>query len=132
MLDFEHGYAPPYSEALDPLHHLAGIARAQRDGFDFVNIYHAVRNAGDALWLDVRETDEVESRPIPSPGDENTIKALNIPLKEIKDRVSELDKSKKIVIICKRGVRSYQAAHILKNAGFTDVVIVGGGVQTMQ
>ena len=132
LLDFEHGYAPPYSEALDPLHHLAGIARAQRDGFDFVNIYHAVRNAGDALWLDVRETDEVESRPIPSPGDENTIKALNIPLKEIKDRVSELDKSKKIVIICKRGVRSYQAAHILKNAGFTDVVIVGGGVQTMQ
>ncbi|MBN2226192.1 MAG: FAD-dependent oxidoreductase [candidate division Zixibacteria bacterium] len=132
LLDFEHGYAPPFSEALDPLHHLAGIAKAQRAGFVFANIDHAVKQFGDAFWLDVRETDEVEGQPIPSVAGTDSINALNIPLKEIKDRVSQLDKTRKIVIICKRGVRSYQAAHILKNAGFTDVVIVGGGVQTMQ
>ncbi|MEJ2720584.1 MAG: FAD-dependent oxidoreductase [bacterium] len=36
IFDFEHGYAPPFSEALDPLHHLAGIARAVGRGVEFV------------------------------------------------------------------------------------------------
>jgi len=133
LLDFEHGYAPPYSEALDPLHHLAGIAHAQRDGFVFTNIEDVAKSiANEAIWLDVRETDEVDGNPIPATGNRLNIKALNIPLKELKGRTAGLDRGKKVVLICKRGVRSYQAAHILKNAGFEDIVIVGGGVQTMQ
>ncbi len=36
LLNFEHGYAPPYAEALDPLHQLAAMALAQKNGMSFI------------------------------------------------------------------------------------------------
>jgi len=35
ILDFEHGYAPPYAEALDPLHQMAAIRCDKRTGSGF-------------------------------------------------------------------------------------------------
>ncbi len=51
-----------------------------------------------------------------------------IPLATLDKRASELDKTKRVMVVCARGPRSYQAANILKRHGFADVRIVGGGV----
>ena len=83
-------------------------------------------HADGILFLDVREQDESRSETWPIP---NGCQLKSIPLGELRSRVEELDKSKEIRIICRRGARSYQAALILKSAGFENVSIVGGGTQ---
>jgi len=124
LLDFEQGYAPPYSEALDPLHHLASVTAARKRGCVFIspNSDHP----RDAIYLDVREPEEVSSEPWPS---SEGIELLNIPLNDLRDRIGELDSGRKICIVCRRGPRSYQAAVILQQAGFDNVVLIGGGTQ---
>ncbi len=129
LLDFEHGYAPPYSEALDPLHHLAGMGIARLNGCEFVNPATYIKlNPDNSVIIDVREVEEFTGDPLIG----NGVKVegvINIPLLTLRDRLSELDRNKVIYIICRRGVRSYQAAAILKATGFKNVQIIGGGVQ---
>ncbi|MCD6162485.1 MAG: FAD-dependent oxidoreductase [candidate division Zixibacteria bacterium] len=126
LLKFEQGYAPPYSEALDPLHHLATMILAQGKGVSFISPGDDFENIdGDVIWLDVRETDEVKADSWPFA---NNCKLTNIPLNDLVNHLDELDRDKRIILICKRGPRSYQASIILKQAGFENVEIVGGGV----
>jgi rhodanese-related sulfurtransferase len=123
LLDFEHGYAPPYSEPIDPLHHLAGMAVAQERGVKF--IAPGTNFEQGALVLDVREDHEVSAKPWP--GDDGR-EVIHIPSGELAQRIAELENSRTVYIVCGRGSRSYQAALMLKHAGFGDVYIVGGGV----
>jgi phage shock protein E len=53
--------------------------------------------------------------------------AINIPLGMLPARMFELEpKDKPIVLYCASGARSGQAARLLKQAGWTDVVNAGG------
>jgi len=124
LFDFEHGYAPPYSEALDPLHQLAGLAQARDRGIDVASFDFDA--GGEITWLDVREPDEIASLPWPV-GDNQTIKTIT--LNDLREHLKELDKDRQVNIVCRRGPRSYQAAVILKNAGFKKVAVLGGGTQ---
>jgi rhodanese-related sulfurtransferase len=51
-----------------------------------------------------------------------------IPLKELPNRVSELDASREIVVHCKMGGRSAKAVDFLKQQGFTNVHNLVGGI----
>lgn len=51
-----------------------------------------------------------------------------IPLKELSSRLSELDKNKHIVVHCKHGGRSQQAADFLRKNGFNKVTNLTGGI----
>ncbi|MCK5126202.1 MAG: FAD-dependent oxidoreductase [candidate division Zixibacteria bacterium] len=125
LIDFEHGYAPPYSDALDPLHHLAAMAKS---GFDFIS--PLTNDEKDAyLWLDVRETSEFEEAAWP---DEMKNRIKNIPLGKLRSRAKELDTGRPILVTCMRGLRSYQAAVILKQSGFDNVHILSGGFEASQ
>jgi adenylyltransferase/sulfurtransferase len=75
----------------------------------------------DVFVLDVREPHEV---PIANIG------APLIPVGELQKRVGELAamKDREIVIHCRSGARSQKAALILKNAGFTHVENLAGGI----
>ena len=55
-------------------------------------------------------------------------KAKNIPLGELRDRLSELNKEDRIIVFCAIGVRAYTAARILMQNGFKNVEIYPGGV----
>jgi len=120
LLNFEHGYAPPYSEALDPLYHLASVYKTVEKGF-------LQSNPGidysreDVIILDVRDPEEIKSKLF------KAINLITIPLENLQENLDKLDKSKPIIVLCHRGVRSYQALHILKNAGFSDLSYVAGG-----
>ncbi len=75
----------------------------------------------DFFLLDVREPHEV---PIASLG------APLIPVGEIEKRIGELaaHKHREIIIHCRSGARSQKAALVLKNAGFTHVENLAGGI----
>lgn len=76
-----------------------------------------------AIIVDVREDDEWN--------DEHIAGALHIPLKQLNDRVSELQTYKDTTIItqCKSGGRSAKALELLKAAGFTKVYSMDGGIK---
>jgi len=121
----EHGYAPPYSEPLDPLSEMAGIAGAQKRGVSFLNFAEEIDS--EAFFLDTREESEAVGLPWPLPKEAPEGGYLNIPLNDVRNNLDKLDRGRKIVIICSRGARSYQAALMLKKAGFNDVHVLGGG-----
>jgi NADPH-dependent 2,4-dienoyl-CoA reductase/sulfur reductase-like enzyme/rhodanese-related sulfurtransferase len=125
LFEFEHGYAPPYAEALDPLHHMAAMAEAQQRGeISFLNPGDDFSES-DGQFVDVREAEEAEGEPFAGlPG------VINIPLGDLKERCDELNASEPAVVVCKRGPRSYQAALILRAAGFERVSILAGGLQS--
>ena len=128
LFDFEPGYAPPYSEALDPLHHLAGMVRAKTAGYDIGRM----DGFEDSIWIDVREDAEVKENPLSFVGKLGDEQYFHIPLGQLLENIDKFDKSKPITFICRRGPRSYQAAVILKNAGFDKIKIIGGGTKIVQ
>lgn len=79
----------------------------------------AKRDAG-AFILDVREPDEWNTVHIPG--------ATLIPLGQLEARVNEVPKDKEVVVVCRSGNRSKQGRDILKNAGFTQVTSMAGGM----
>ncbi|REE98733.1 adenylyltransferase/sulfurtransferase MoeZ [Thermomonospora umbrina] len=82
-----------------------------------------MQDGGDDIFLvDVREPNEYEIVSIPG--------ATLIPKGEFLNgsALERLPQDKKIVLHCKSGVRSAEALAVVKNAGFSDAVHVGGGV----
>jgi len=83
-------------------------------------------NQGKILLLDVREDTEFAKGHMRD--------AKNIPLKQLAERISELDrfKGKPVIVVCESGVRSSKASGQLKSAGFDDVHILEGGMAAWQ
>jgi rhodanese-related sulfurtransferase len=56
----------------------------------------------------------------------------SIPQDELRKRIDEVPKDKKVVLICNTGVRSYEAQLNLNQLGYNDNVSVQGGVAFMK
>jgi NADPH-dependent 2,4-dienoyl-CoA reductase/sulfur reductase-like enzyme/rhodanese-related sulfurtransferase len=117
-------YAPPYSPAVDNIITAANILRNKMDGLmrgiTPAEVF-ARKESGDSFTLlDVRSPAEREQMRI-----EGTI---DIPLGALRKRIQELDRNKPVVAFCKISLRGYEAALILKQAGFTDVTVMDGGI----
>jgi len=72
------------------------------------------------IIIDVRKKSEYES--------EHVIGAINIPLNEINNHLSEIPKNKPFIIYCAGGYRSMIAASILKSRGWDSFVDVQWGM----
>jgi rhodanese-related sulfurtransferase len=77
-----------------------------------------------AFILDVRQPEEWTQFHISG--------ATLIPLGELPNRLNEVPKDKEIIVVCRTGHRSAQGRDILKNAGFTKVTSMAGGVTQWQ
>ncbi len=79
---------------------------------------------GDTFFLDVREVDEWNEYHAPN--------TTLIPLGQLAARVGEIPvaKDKPIVVVCRSGNRSDEGRDILKQAGFTNVTSMDGGLKT--
>jgi rhodanese-related sulfurtransferase len=79
-------------------------------------------NQAKTLVLDVRNPDEFASGHLPG--------AKNIPIDELANRLSEIEKSKAqiVITVCQSGVRSGTAVSILNKAGFEQAFSLDGGV----
>lgn len=77
------------------------------------------RDAGAALTLlDVREDWEMSVASVSG--------VVHIPMGEVQARLSELDRNKEIVVICRSGRRSLEIARLLQQNGFQAVNLAGG------
>ena len=124
-LDFS--YAPPFSSAKDPVNMLGYVAQNVLDQFvkfvdwqEFDAILQNKAKENEYILLDVRET--VERMVYHIPG------TYHIPQGEVRARLDELDKNKKIIVFCAVGVRSYNIARALMQLGYDAYVLsVGTG-----
>ncbi|MDD2210234.1 MAG: FAD-dependent oxidoreductase [Candidatus Cloacimonetes bacterium] len=126
MQEIEHAYAPPFSSAKDPVN-MAGLV-AENIVKGLVKIIHwdKIRdlNLKDINLIDVRTEEESTLGTIEG--------SINIPVDEMRKRLSEISKDKKTIVFCGTGLRSYFAARILMQSGFKDVLNLSGGYITYE
>jgi rhodanese-related sulfurtransferase len=114
-------YAPPYSSAKDPVNMVGFVIENILTGK--VKIFHwhdiaELQQADDVLLLDVRTPVEFGNGAVDG--------FINIPVDELRGRLNEIDKTKKIYIMCQSGVRSYAATRILVLNHFDAYNMSGG------
>lgn len=82
----------------------------------------------EAILLDVRTREEFEGMAEPNFG--SLKNAINIPIQELKTRLTELSlyKNKEIIVYCSHSHRSPQAAYLLTQNGFKQVANMSGGM----
>lgn len=125
LTELELSYAPPYSSAKDPVN-MAGFAAE--------NILHGLttvfvpkdlegRDKNNTILVDVRSEIEHANGHIEG--------SINIPVDDLRGRLSELDSSKEIWVYCQVGLRGYTASRILQQKGYR-VKNLTGGYKTYQ
>ena len=124
MQDFEQAYAPPFSGAKDPVNLAGMVAENIINGLVKVIHWHQIPDLdpGQNMLIDVRISDEYQLGSIPG--------SVNIPLQQIRKRLDEIPKDKKIVLSCRTGSRSYFASRILMQSGYREVYNLSGGYTT--
>lgn len=107
--ELEFTYAPPFGSAKDPVN-MAGYAALNLiEGVSESIQWYELESKQEEgyLLLDVRNEGELEKN--------GRLKgALNIPLDQLRERLSEVPKDKPIIVSCHSGLRSYIAERILK------------------
>ncbi len=108
-------YAPPFGSAKDPVN-FAGMVAANVLKGDMPLVHWDTARTG--FLLDVREPMELAVESLPE--------ALNIPMGQLRARLSELPRDCEIHVICRSGQRAYTATRILLQHGFKARNISGG------
>ncbi len=121
LTELDLAYAPPYSSAKDPVN-MAGymmenLLTGKVKQFRLDELAALPRD-GSVTLLDTRTTGEY------SRGHADGF--INLPLDELRDRLSELDPAKPVYVMCQSGLRSYLACRILTQHGFTCYNFAGG------
>ena len=119
--EMELAYAPQYGSAKDPINMAGfvagGLLRGDHPQIDVESVL-AAPAAEQPFLLDVRTPQEFASGHISG--------AVNIPVDDLRPRLGELPRERKIAAYCQVGQRGYLATRILLQAGFA-AANVGGG-----
>jgi NADPH-dependent 2,4-dienoyl-CoA reductase/sulfur reductase-like enzyme/rhodanese-related sulfurtransferase len=111
-------YSPPFGSANDPIN-TAGFVAGHIARGDVPSVAPEDWKPNGELLLDVRDPDELEVGILPG--------AVNIPLAELRDRLRELPRGRRILTYCQKGQRGYLAACALHGNGFEDIANLRGG-----
>lgn len=117
----ELAYAPPFSSSKDPINLAGFIVENIENGLVKQFYYEDIDNLRkdpNVILLDTRTPLEY--------GRGFAEGFINIPLDNLRERINELDKSKKIYVMCQSGLRSYLATRILVQNGFDAYNFTGG------
>jgi NADPH-dependent 2,4-dienoyl-CoA reductase/sulfur reductase-like enzyme/rhodanese-related sulfurtransferase len=118
-------YAPPYSAAMDNLITAANVAGnkldGHMDGITPMEVHEMLRRRDRFVFVDVRSP--VEHEKVRLPG------GKLMPLGTLRGRLDELPRDRTIVTFCNTSLRGYEAALILKAAGFPKVRVMDGGIE---
>lgn len=116
-------YAPSYSSAMDNIITAANVARNKLDGVMVgvspIEVHRRMQEGEPFTFLDVRTPGEHEQLRLP--------RAKLIPLGSLRGRLGELPIDEPIITFGELSLRGYEAALILKTAGFKDVRVMDGG-----
>ena len=121
LKDLDLAYAPPYSSAKDPVN-MAGfmidnIAKGALKQWHLEDM-DKISKDKDVVLLDVRTVGEFSMGHIDG--------FKNIPVDELRERISEIEKGKPVYLICQSGLRSYIASRILEGNGYETYNFSGG------
>ena len=121
LKDLDLAYAPPYSSAKDPVN-MAGfmidnISKGILKQW-FIEDVDGLPRDGSAVLLDTRTVGEYSRGHIDG--------FMNIPVDELRERLTEVDKGKPVYVICQSGLRSYIATRILAENGYECYNFAGG------
>jgi NADPH-dependent 2,4-dienoyl-CoA reductase/sulfur reductase-like enzyme/rhodanese-related sulfurtransferase len=108
-------YAPQFGSAKDAVN-FAGMVAADVLRGDMPLAHWEDTN--DAFLLDVRQPVELVVESVPG--------AVNIPLPQLRNRLSELPRDREILVICRSAQRAYYATRILLQSGFRVRNLSGG------
>ncbi len=118
LLDSELCYAPPYGSAKDAVNILGMHADNILKGLVKPAF---IEDLQGSMLIDVREKPFFEAETING--------AINIPTSQMRTRLNEIPKDRKIVLFCNTGFQSYVASRILLQKGYTDVFSLTGGIE---
>ncbi|NJN63878.1 MAG: FAD-dependent oxidoreductase, partial [Acidobacteria bacterium] len=117
-------YAPPYAMAMDVEIAAANVLRNKLDG-RFVGI------SPSALRESLVAQEPIELLDVRLPSEFNVVRlrgSKHVPLGALRSRLHEVPRERPIVLVCKVGLRSYEASLILRAHGFEDVRVLDGGL----
>ena len=121
LKDLELSYAPPYSSAKDPVNMAGFIIENIKNGIVGQFYYEdipSLQKRDDITLLDTRTVYEYMRGHAEG--------FINIPVDELRERLTELDSSKPVYVMCQSGLRSYLATRILMQNGFDAYNFAGG------
>ncbi len=99
---------------------LAGLETRSIRLLSAKDLHEMIASDDDFVLLDVRAPLEYQDNHIKG--------AINIPVADLRTRAKELNKNKKIVLICSSGSRSSLGASILEQHGVKEICMVAGGM----
>lgn len=115
--DLELPYSPPYSTTRDPLN-IAGYVAINQ----MTNVVETIKAAdipaedlATAFFLDIRELDKAKSGSIEA--------TKNIPMNELRERINEIPRDRKVYITFRKGLNTYTSVRILAGFGIPAVLI---------
>jgi rhodanese-related sulfurtransferase len=127
LANLDLAYAPPYNNAMDPLHHAANVIRNKQAGhaksISPMEVEKKIQDGDDSVILDVRNPEEWAEGILEAP------EVMMIPVGALREKADKLPRDKEIIIYCRTSVRAYQAERILENAGFGNVKFMDGSLQ---
>jgi NADPH-dependent 2,4-dienoyl-CoA reductase/sulfur reductase-like enzyme/rhodanese-related sulfurtransferase len=123
VLDLEESelaYAPPYGSARDPVNIIGFVASNMLRGDSKMLYWDDIAELSDEtdFVLDVRYPHEVAAGTIEG--------AVNIPLPQLRRRLGEIPRDRRIIVYCQAGQRAYYAYRILVQNGFEAINLSGG------
>jgi NADPH-dependent 2,4-dienoyl-CoA reductase/sulfur reductase-like enzyme/peroxiredoxin family protein/rhodanese-related sulfurtransferase/TusA-related sulfurtransferase len=120
LAELELSYAPPFSSAKDPVNMAGFVAQNVLSGKSHLITWEDVAkmNREDYILVDVRTGTEYQNGHVAG--------AINIPVDELREKLSSLDRNKTIVEYCQVGLRGYVADRILSQNGFRVYNVTGG------
>jgi len=98
----------------------AGLETDHVPQLSAVELHKKISTGNSLVVVDVRSASEYEDFHIRN--------SINIPVHELRDRYTELNKKAEIALICGSGKRSSMGCSILKQKGFDQVYNVAGGM----
>jgi NADPH-dependent 2,4-dienoyl-CoA reductase/sulfur reductase-like enzyme/peroxiredoxin family protein/rhodanese-related sulfurtransferase/TusA-related sulfurtransferase len=124
LAEIEHAYAPPYSSAKDPVNMAGFVAQNILDGLVRTATWEEVdtSDSSEQFLLDVRTPAEFSTGSMPG--------AINIPQANLRERLDEIPRDKKIIVFCRVGLIAYNASRVLEAHGFSNHFNLSGGFET--
>lgn len=120
LMETEHAYAPPFSSAKDPIAIAGYVASNIISGAMPAITWRELAEEKDKVMLiDTRTAEEFAFGTIPG--------AVNIPVDEMREHLTEIPVDKPIVVFCAVGLRGYLAQRILLGNDYTQVRNLIGG-----
>ncbi len=121
LRELDLAYAPPYSSAKDPVNMAGFMADNIEKGVLkqwFVEDEPNLPRDGSVILLDTRTPREYAAGHAEG--------FINIPVDDLRERIGEVEKGKKIFVMCQSGIRSYIACRILEGEGYEAYNFSGG------